>query len=56
MNLYRKFLWWKCLYHPTKVFKHGVNLLQRRFETKAEMNIYRVLVMKMLMWKGKIAC
>jgi len=41
-NLYIKFLVWKLMYHPIKLFKQGINLITRNFETKMEMTIYRI--------------
>lgn len=52
MHLYKTFLFWKCLSHPFNTLKHGVNLLRRRFQTKSEMNVYRIIKLKMLAGKG----
>ena len=54
IGLYRKFFFWKCIYHPGKVIRNGINLLLRRFEIKAEMNIYRMIVINCLIRKGHV--
>jgi len=45
-GLYRSFFLWKLRDHPLKLVRQGLNLLRRKFESKAEMNIYRILKMK----------
>ncbi|KJS15161.1 MAG: hypothetical protein VR69_14810 [Peptococcaceae bacterium BRH_c4b] len=56
MRLYKKFLLWKIIYHPFKVFRQMINLLRRRFESKAEMNIYRALRLKYMVARGTNKC
>ncbi len=46
LQLYKKFLWWKLLYHPFKIFIQPLNFLRRRFQTKMEMVPYRALVLR----------
>lgn len=45
LRLYRKFLIWKCFYHPFKVCRQVLNFVTRRFETKMEMVPYRAMVL-----------
>lgn len=42
-RMYRNFLLYSAVFHPGKTLWHMVNLLNKRFETKSEMNIYRLL-------------
>ena len=42
-GIYINILMTKLITHPLKALKHPVNLLSRRFETKIEMTIYRLL-------------
>jgi radical SAM superfamily enzyme YgiQ (UPF0313 family) len=42
-RLYRNFFFWKLLYHPLKFMKQPFNFIRRKFETKMEMVLYRVL-------------
>jgi radical SAM superfamily enzyme YgiQ (UPF0313 family) len=46
---YRKFLLLKMVFHPLKVVKQLINLLRRRFDTKSEMNIYRLMKIKKIL-------
>ena len=41
INLYRKFLVWKMIYHPFSILKQPFNFLFRKFNTKMEMVPYR---------------
>lgn len=43
LGLYRRFLFWKLIYHPFKLLKQPFNFLARRFETKMEMAPFRAL-------------
>jgi radical SAM superfamily enzyme YgiQ (UPF0313 family) len=54
LNLYRRFLFWKLIYHPLKLFRQIFNFLLRRFETKMEMTPYRAMVFKWWDLKGGI--
>jgi len=45
-SAYKKFLLLKIVFHPIKVVKQFINLLRKRFETKSEMNIYRLMTIK----------
>lgn len=47
-GLYFKFLLWKIVYHPVHVIMQFFNLLTKRFKTKAEMNIYRIIKIKLI--------
>ncbi len=42
-RLFAKFFLYKALYHPLKLAKHPWNVIRRRFETKSEMTVYRML-------------
>lgn len=55
-QLYIKFLLWKLIYHPVKVFEQGLNLFKCSFLTKVEMNVYRAIKVKYLTWKGNLQC
>jgi len=43
LGTYRRFLFWKLVYHPWKLLRQPFNFLRRRFETKMEMAPYRAL-------------
>ena len=43
---YLKFLLFKLIFHPFKVIRQFINLLRKNFETKSEMNIYRLMKIK----------
>lgn len=49
--LYNKFLLWKILFRPVKVFKQCINFVLRNFETKMEMTPFRALSLKLMMLK-----
>ena len=48
LRLYTNFLFWKLCYHPLKVIRQFFNFVQRNFDTKMEMVVYRALVYKWL--------
>jgi len=48
-SMYRRFLLLKLLYHPVTVFLQFINLLRKRFETKSEMNIYRLMTINKIL-------
>ncbi|MBN1299260.1 MAG: radical SAM protein [Actinobacteria bacterium] len=50
-STYLLFLITKLFFHPFKVLRQLVNLLSKKFETKSEMNIYRLLMVKNLIKK-----
>lgn len=41
-KLYRYLLWWKLRYNPGSLWRQLLNLILRKFTSKAEMNIYRL--------------
>ena len=43
LNLYRKFLIWKFMFHPWKIIKQSYLFLSRKFLTKMEMTPFRAL-------------
>jgi len=51
LSLYRKFLFWKLLYHPLKLAKQPRNFIKRRFETKMEMVPYRAMHTLLMKWR-----
>ncbi len=52
-NTYLLFLLWKLRYHPFKLLGHPVNVLTKRFNTKMEMALWRVLRMHFKVWGGR---
>lgn len=42
-RLFIRFFLLKALYHPLRLLRNGWNVLRRRFETKSEMTVYRLL-------------
>lgn len=52
-NTYLLFLLWKLRYHPFKLLRHPVNVLTKRFNTKMEMALWRVLRMHFKIWGGR---
>ncbi|MBF0369285.1 MAG: B12-binding domain-containing radical SAM protein [Magnetococcales bacterium] len=50
LNLYRRFLFTKLLYHPGKIIRQSWNFFRRSFETKMEMVPFKALVWK---WVGR---
>ncbi len=48
-KLYVRFLVLKMIYHPFKLLKQLFNLFFRRFECKAEMNIYRLFRLRSML-------
>jgi len=53
-DTYLKFLLLKLIFHPFKVIKQFINLIRRKFETKSEMNIYRLMRIKEIIKKSSI--
>jgi anaerobic magnesium-protoporphyrin IX monomethyl ester cyclase len=49
---YLKFLLFKLIFHPFKVIKQPFDLLRKKFETKSEMNIYRLIKIRKLVKKS----
>jgi len=47
--MYKKYLLLKIVFHPIKVIRQVFSLLGRRFQTKSEMNIYRLLVIRSIL-------
>jgi hypothetical protein len=47
--IYRKFLILKIIFHPIKVLKQLINLLRKSFDTKSEMNIYRLMIIRKML-------
>lgn len=52
-NTYLLFLLWKLRCHPFKLLRHPVNVLTKRFNTKMEMALWRVLRMHFKIWGGR---
>ena len=52
LHLYRNFILWKLMCHPTTLLKQPFHFLFRTFYTKMEMVPYRVLKIKQLIRKG----
>ena len=52
-NTYLLFLLWKLRYHPLKLLRHPVNVLTKRFNTKMEMALWRVLKMHLNVWRKR---
>lgn len=50
-RLYRWFVIWKCVFHPWRVAAQMARLVRRRFQTKMEMTIWRILRVKWWLWK-----
>jgi len=48
IKIYLLFFMYKLFIHPIKVWKQFINLLTKKFENKAEMNIYRYYKIKRL--------
>jgi len=48
-SVYRIFLLLKIIFHPIKVIKQLFNLLKKQFETKSEMNIFRLMRIKQIL-------
>ena len=48
LRLYRQFIFWKCLYHPSKILIQMYNFCTRHFETKMEMVPYKALFLNLL--------
>ena len=48
LRLYFEFIFWKFRYHPLSLLRQPFNLLQRKFNTKMEMVLYRALHTLML--------
>jgi len=51
---YLKFLLFKLIFHPVKTLRQPINLLRKKFETKSEMNIYRLIKIKKLVKKSSV--
>jgi anaerobic magnesium-protoporphyrin IX monomethyl ester cyclase len=47
-RLYARFLFWKALYHPLKLFKQPLNFITHSFNTKMEMTAFRWLKLNVL--------
>lgn len=53
-ELYRTFIFSKCLYHPKKIIKQVVNILTQKFKTKMEMIPFRMFRFKLLLLKNHV--
>ncbi|MFA6088457.1 MAG: radical SAM protein [Candidatus Woesearchaeota archaeon] len=42
-EMYLMFFILKTIYHPIKVLKQGISLIKRKFDTKIEMTVYRLI-------------
>jgi len=54
IRLYFKFVLWKIIYHPLKIFQQGVNFFRREFGTKMEMIPYRIIRFNFLLLQNKL--
>jgi radical SAM superfamily enzyme YgiQ (UPF0313 family) len=48
-KLYLSFFCWRILYHPIKTIKQFITLINKRFDTKMEMTIYRYFRIKKML-------
>ena len=51
-KLYARFLLWKLIYHPLKIFVQPFNFVKRYFETKMEMVPYRAMMLVWWRWRN----
>lgn len=51
-QLYKKFIWWKLVYQPVKMFRQLINVVAKNFETKMEMTSFRILKFRWLLSKN----
>jgi len=52
-TLFLKFVIWQIIYYPKKVFEKGVAFLTRKFKTKIEMTLWRIIKIRFWCYKNK---
>jgi radical SAM superfamily enzyme YgiQ (UPF0313 family) len=53
LKQYLLFVIWKTLYHPRKVMRQALNIIQGRFKTKMEQALYRVTLHRLYRYLKK---